>query len=89
MADLCMVSLTLINDFTIYQLNRVLVEILRDRMLTAKTQASTSNPKNKKKKDKKKQKLQLKRQQILNQNEECSQSDEEPDESQEQQIPKT
>jgi hypothetical protein len=42
------------------------VEILRDRLLSAKTQTISSNPKNKKKKDKKKQKLQLKRQQILN-----------------------
>ena len=57
-------------------------------MLSAKTQPSSFNPKNKKKKDKKKQKLQLKRQQILNLNEENSQSEGEPDQSQGQQIPK-
>lgn len=57
-------------------------------MLSSKTQAASFNPKNKKKKDKKKQKLQLKRQQILNQNEENTQSEGEADESQGQQIPK-
>lgn len=87
MADLCMVSLSRIDDFTIYQLNQVFVEILRDRLLSAKTQTISSNPKNKKKKDKKKQKLQLKRQQILNQNDENSQSEGEPDTSTEQQTP--
>ena len=37
-ADLCMVSLSRVDDFTIYQLNQVFVNILKERLILSKNQ---------------------------------------------------